>query len=371
MRCRQRGGVGLAVSALSAATKKGWRHMNDGMTGADRPVRLGLIGCGNFSRAHIKRLREIPHAAIAALADVNPDNLAQRVADFPILAGVPAYHDHHELLKTDIDGVVIVTPHGLHYQHVRDSLLAGKHVLCEKPLVTQPAQARDLIALAESRQRLVMISYQQALLSTHRYARQQVVSGALGDILACTVHISQHWGVSPTAWRTGALGEGGFLIDTGNHFVDLLLHLTGMTPEAVCAMIDKDGQAVDIITGALIRFNGGRVASLAAVGRGPAFWHITIVGTKGMIELNDLDSVRHIGADDYRGWIGTERRDLVPPKDRMPATTTPDAEFVAAIRRNDLGASDAHRGLAVAELTQAIYESARQGGSPVTIPPAV
>lgn len=289
----------------------------------------------------------------------------------PALARISTYRDHRELLEADLDGVVIVTPHGLHYGHVYDALLAGKHVLCEKPLVTEPAQARELIALAESRERLLMISYQQALLGTHQYARRQVASGALGEILACTLHKSQHWAVSPTTWRTGALGEGGFLIDTSNHFVDLMLHLLpGMTPETVCAMIDKDGQAVDIITGALIRFEGGRVATLAAVGRGTAFWHITIVGTEGMIELHNQDSIRHVGVSDYAGWISAERRNLVTSESQLPPTTTPDAEFVAAILRNDLGGSDGWRGLAVARLTQAMYASAAQGGAPVTIPPA-
>jgi predicted dehydrogenase len=335
----------------------------------EQAVRLGLLGCGKFSRAHVRRLQEIPGATIAALADVNAENLAQLVAAFPALAEVPAYRDHHELLATDIDGVVIVTPHGLHHEHAGDALRAGKHVLCEKPLVTRPEQARELIALADARQRLLMIGYQQALLGTSRYARQQVASGALGEILACTVRIAQQWGVRRDSWRAGALGEGGFLADTGNHFLDLMLHLTGMTPEAVCAMADNDGQPVDAVTGALIRFDGGRVATLAAVGRGPASWHVTVVGTKGMIELIDRDTVRHVGADDYAGWIGTTRRELAPPADRLPATTTPDAEFVAAIRRGDLGTSDGRRGLAVAEVMGAIHASAGQGGAPIAIPP--
>jgi len=124
-----------------------------------------------------------------------------------------------------------------------------------------------------------------------------------------------------------------------------------------------DGQEVDIINGAVVRFNGGRVATLAAVGRGPTLWNITIVGTKGPIEIWDRDNIRHIGADNYLGWIGTPRTNLVQPEAERPLSTTPNAEFVQAIRENNLAASDAERGLSVAQLTQAMYASAREGGA--------
>ena len=335
-----------------------------------RTVRLGLIGCGAISRSHLRNLGATPGAEIAALVDVSDENLARTVEAFPGLTNVPTYRDYRELLagEPDLDGVLVLTPHALHYEQVRDALEAGRHVLSEKPFVTRPEQARELIALARERGRVLMLSYQNALLWPYRYTRQAIEDGTLGEIVFCSGQITQNWGRDVGGWRQTALGEGGFLIDTGSHFVDLLLYLTGMRPEAVCALIDDDGRALDIVTGALIRFNGGRVATLATAGVGPTLWSITIIGTGGTIELTDRDNIRHIGADNYAGWIGTERRNLVPPEGRRPETTTPDAEFVAAIQRDDLAASDAARGLTVALVTQAIYASASQGGAPVPIP---
>ena len=332
-----------------------------------REVRLGVVGCGRISHQHMRALREAPGAVVAALADVSDENIAALTEEFPELRDAEAYHDYREMLKTDLDGVLILTPHGLHYQHIKESLDAGKHVLSEKPFVTLPEQARELIDLAQSQRRILMLSYQNTRLWPYRYTHDQVAAGNLGDILFYGSQITQAWGAFG-GWRLSAtLGEGGMLVDTGSHFVDMMLYLTGMTPQSVCAMSDTDGEQIDIINGAVIRFNGGRVATLAAVGRGPTLWNITIVGTKGTIELWDRDNIRHIGADNYRGWIGTPRHNLVPPEGERPASTTPNAEFVAAIRDNDLSASDAARGLSVAALTQAIYASAHEGGKPVEV----
>ena len=331
------------------------------------PIRLGLIGCGRISHQHMRALRELPTVVVAGLADVSEENIAALTAEFPELRDAEAYHDYREMLKTNLDGVIIMTPHGLHYQHIKESLEAGKHVLSEKPFVTQPDQARELIALAAERERILMVSYQNPRLWPYRYTHQQIADGKLGEIIFYSGQITQQWG-SFGGWRlSSTLSEGGMLVDTGSHFVDIMLYLTNMKPEMVAAFNDMDGAQVDIINGAVIRFNGGRVATLAAVGRGPTLWNITIVGTEGTIEIWDRDNIRHIGADNYVGWIGTPRTNLVPPEGERPESTTPQAEFVAAVARNDLSASDARRGLAVAELTQAIYASARENGAPVQV----
>lgn len=334
----------------------------------ERTIRVGFLGCGRISRMHVRALKAAPAARIAALADVNAENIATLRETFPEdLADVATYADYREMLATDLDGVVILTPHGLHYQHTYDALEAGKHVLCEKPFVTHPEQARELIALARTRERVLMLSYQNPWLWPYRYIRQQVMDGHLGEIVSYSAFLSQQWGVRAGGWRSSALGEGGFLVDTGSHFVDLMLYLTDMRPETVCAFSDALEAQVDIVTHAIVRYNGGHTASLATVGRGPALWHIVITGTGGTVEIADRDQIRHVPAEDYPGWIGVERRNLVPPAGERPETSTPDAEFVAAIRRGDHTVSDAQRGLVVAQLTQAIYASASASGAPVTI----
>jgi len=260
-----------------------------------------------------------------------------------------------------------------------DALRADKHVLTEKPFVTHPEQAREFIALARERGRILMVSSQFARLWPYRYAHEQIANGTLGEILFYSSQITQNW-ANVGGWRrSSTLSEGGMLVDTGSHFVDLMRYLTGMRPDEVVAFGqsaadvprsdgDADGETTtDIVTGATIRFNGGRIATLAVVGRGPTLWNITIIGSEGTIEITDRDEIRHIGADNYAGWIGTERRNLVPPLAERPVVATPDGEFVAAIVGHDHDVSDAQRGLVVAQLTQAIMRSVVEGGQPVAV----
>lgn len=343
------------------------------------PVRLGLIGCGNISALHLRSIAAIPGVSVTALADLNEQHIAAVREDFPFLSAAQSFTDYRDLLATDVDGVVIMTPHGLHFQHIGDALRAGKHVLTEKPFVIHPEQARELIALARDRERILMVSYQVARMWPYRYARQQIADGALGEVLFYSSQITQNWAQVGGWRRSPTLGEGGILVDTGSHFVDLMIYLTGMRPESVAAFAQSDAEmpredptlggeeTVDMVTGAILRFNGGRVATLGVVGRGPTLWNITIIGTKGTIEITDRDQIRHIGSDNYNGWIGTERRNLVPLPEAREAVPTPDAEFIAAIRRGDLSVSDAQRGLVVAQLTQAIFASVREGGVPIAV----
>lgn len=342
-------------------------------------VRIGLIGCGNIAPLHVRSLLPLSNVEISALADPNAANVAALQAEFPALKAAKVFSSHQEILEADIDGVVIMTPHSLHYQQIHDALQAGKHVLTEKPFVVQPTQARELIALARENGKILMVSYQVARLWQYRYARQQIASGALGEILFYSSQITQHWGRFG-GWRhTPTMSEGGMLVDTGSHFVDLMLYLTAMKPEMVTAFGQSEADmpiddplrtqqaAVDLITGAVLQFNGGRIATLGVVGRGPTLWNITIVGTKGTIEFIDRDQIRHIASNNYEGWIGTERRNLVPLTEAGKPAPTPDEEFVMAMQQGDLSVADAQRGLVVAQLTQSILESVREGGKPIPV----
>ena len=109
-------------------------------------TKVGVIGTGFIGPAHVEALRRLPGLEVVALADQG-EELSRAKAG---LLGIPAaYGDYRELLaRPEIEVVHICTPNNCHYAMAREALLAGKHVVCEKPLATTAAEAAELVDLA-------------------------------------------------------------------------------------------------------------------------------------------------------------------------------------------------------------------------------
>src|SRR5436309_15196463 len=114
-------------------------------------VRIGLIGCGGMAHAHVQALLTTPEVEIAAIVDPVPAALERVQQRYASLQHVPAFANHRDMLNVEpLDATVVVTPHSVHFEQVRDSLAAGLHVLCEKPFVADPAEARSLVEQADA-----------------------------------------------------------------------------------------------------------------------------------------------------------------------------------------------------------------------------
>lgn len=113
-----------------------------------RPVRIGVIGCGRIAQAaHLQAIPKSSAVELVAVADPSPD-LSEGVAR---QFGVQGFTDSDELLKADIEAVVVATPDRFHYPLGVAALKAGKHVLMEKPLAATSAEAEELVKLAAER----------------------------------------------------------------------------------------------------------------------------------------------------------------------------------------------------------------------------
>src|SRR5919199_3222000 len=108
-------------------------------------INVGVVGTGFIGPAHIEALRRLPNTNVAALCEVTPE-LARQKAD---QLGIERSYTFDELLKQDdIQVVHICTPNFLHYEQSKAALLAGKHVVCEKPLAKDLHEAKELVELA-------------------------------------------------------------------------------------------------------------------------------------------------------------------------------------------------------------------------------
>ncbi|MCL5269299.1 MAG: Gfo/Idh/MocA family oxidoreductase [bacterium] len=331
-------------------------------------VRIGLICCGGISQRHVQWLLEKSECEIAALCDVaeaavqtrlghvrqiRPSAAPRLCADWREVVGDPA-----------LDAVAVLLPHALHYPVVKAALQAGKHVLVEKPMVTQTAHALDLVAEAGRAGRLLAIAYQRSYLPEYCYVRRMIETGELGAIRFITGHLEQAWYASFRAagssgsWRNQPdQAGGGQLVDTGSHTVAAMLQVTGLAPEEAFAFIDRCGLAVDVDTAAVIRFTGGAIASLSIGGFGHSVTEVLrVVGDKASARIF-FRTVREQSLE-VNGQI-------VDAKAAIPLSN-PDANFVDAILGKTPIGADGQLGVRTAQLTEAIYKSARTN-APVRI----
>src|SRR5437870_5231389 len=118
---------------------------------------VAVIGCGQWGPNHIRNFNSLPDSKVAAAVDTDETRLARVSEMFPSISVEANYKRVLEI--SEINAVVVATPSNTHYSIVRESLLAGKHVLCEKPLCESTAEAKELVALAAACGRLLMVGH--------------------------------------------------------------------------------------------------------------------------------------------------------------------------------------------------------------------
>src|SRR5438445_4176106 len=113
-------------------------------------TRIGIIGAGWWAtESHIPVLQAIPGVEVTCICGLEPEHLRKVQDKFGIRH---ATEEYTELLsRQDVDGVVVSSPHRLHYQHAAAALERGFPVMCEKPMVIKASEAKHLVELAEEK----------------------------------------------------------------------------------------------------------------------------------------------------------------------------------------------------------------------------
>jgi predicted dehydrogenase len=326
---------------------------------SSRPITFAILGTGGMGISHAREVLAHPDASLAALCDVN-DAALDRAADrlsLPKQGGPQRFTSLDALLQQpDLDAIVIATPHTQHTEHIRTSLQAGKHVLCEKPMATTAADARAAIDLAQKNNLTLAIAYQRHGEARYRKAYDVVASAILGDLRLVTVLIAQDClrnFIPGATWRADpALSGGGHFMDTGSHIVDMMLWVSGLEPAQVYAEIDNHGTDVDVITALSMRFANGARGVFAATSLSAEPWReeLSFYGTKGVLNIRTEGLSYQLEGGD-KIYPRTEGRN-----------TRPIENFIATLR-GEVKEPQAPPiyGLRVAQVTEAAYKSATSG----------
>ena len=202
-----------------------------------KKISTALIGTGFMGKVHAENIRRLGNVEISAVAGSSEEKARQ----FGASIGVGrTTGDYRSLLgDASIDAVHVLAPNALHYPMCRDALLAGKHVLCEKPFTISVGEARDLVAMAARTGLSNCIQHNLRYYPVVQQIRRMIEHGDLGEILIVQGTYSQDWLLYDTDWNwrveshsNGALRAMG---DIGSHWMDMIQHLTGLPITALCA----------------------------------------------------------------------------------------------------------------------------------------
>jgi len=188
-------------------------------------LRIGIIGCGGIANGkHMPSLKKLSNVEMVAFCDIVQERAAKAKRDFGTEDALVCT-DYKELLKDEtIDIVHVCTPNRSHSFITVDALHAGKHVMCEKPMAINSAEAKKMLDAAAETGKKLSIGYQNRQTPEAQFLKAEADKGTFGDIYYAKATALRRravptWGVFLNEEEQG----GGPLIDIGTHALDLTL----------------------------------------------------------------------------------------------------------------------------------------------------
>ena len=181
-------------------------------------IKVGIIGCGGIANGkHMPSLKKVKDCQMVAFCDIIPERARKAAADY----GTPDL-----LSDPQIDVVHVCTPNRSHSFITVDALEAGKHVMCEKPMAINSAEAQKMLDAAKRTGKKLTIGYQSRFRDDAVYMKEEADAGTFGEIYFAKATALRRravptWGVFLNEYEQG----GGPLIDIGTHALDLTLYM--------------------------------------------------------------------------------------------------------------------------------------------------
>jgi predicted dehydrogenase len=276
-------------------------------------IKLGMVGGG--SGAFIGAVHRIAsriddqYELVAGALSSTPEKSQQSGAELGLHPS-RTYDDFKSMairegkLKDGIEAVSIVTPNHMHYPAAKEFLRRGIHVICDKPLTSNLADAKKLLKVAEESDALFILTHNYTGYPMVRQAREMVKSGELGEIRLVQMEYPQDWLAEPieqtgqkqAAWRTDPKqsGVGGSTGDIGTHAYNLGAFISGLELEELAADVHTfvKGRQLDDNAHVMMRYHGGAKGLLwcsqVATGHENGL-KVRVYGTKGGIEWVQAD----------------------------------------------------------------------------------
>ncbi len=335
-------------------------------------IKLAVIGCGHWGPNHIRVFNSLPYSRVGAVVDLDGERLRSVRGAYP---GIRCERDYRTVLEDpDVDAVVIATPVSSHYEMVRESILAGKHVLCEKPLCKKSGEAEEVLGLAQANGRALMIGNVFLFNPGIIKLKELIDTGELGKL--------QYLSASRT--NLGVFSSDvNVVYDLATHDISIFNWLLGSEPEVVSAtgasFVRPNIEDVAFVS---MRYPGNVLANIHISWLDPKkVRRITAVGRRQMATWDDLQLASPIAiydkgamtVPDYGDygeflrlsmWDGDIRLPNVRPDEPLKLQAM---EFLEWLRSGHTTRPGSEFNVGIIRVLEAADASIKQGGCPVEV----
>ncbi len=200
-----------------------------------KKLKVGIVGIGAIGNVHAKAFVAGGQADIAAVADVDKKKVKAAADAYGVKK---CFGDYDELLKTDVDAVLVCVGNAQHREVAMAALQAGKHVLLEKPMAMDATEAQEIADVAERADGILQMGMVRRQNPQAQIVREYVAKGLFGDVYHMRCVLIRRRGIPGLGgwFTTKAISGGGPMIDLGVHWFDAAMYVSGhWNPTAVSA----------------------------------------------------------------------------------------------------------------------------------------
>jgi predicted dehydrogenase len=248
-------------------------------------VRWGVLSTADIGMAKVTpAIQQADNCEVVAIASRDPEKAVAAAARLEIPT---AYGTYEELLADEnVDAVYIPLPNDLHAEWTMRAAAAGKHILCEKPLAMNAAQAEEMAVACKD----AGVKLAEAFMYRHHPIWHEAVrlvrNGVIGELQAVQGWFS-FYNDDPLNIRNRVENGGGAVMDIGCYNINSSRMLFDAEPERIQATVRRDPMmGIDTLTSAVLEFPGGGLASFTCTTRGEDYQRVDIIGTTGRIDMD-------------------------------------------------------------------------------------
>lgn len=331
-------------------------------------VKFAIVGCGRIAKRHAQHINNF--GELVAVCDIKEER-ANELAD---QYGVSGYYTIDELLRNhpEIEVVSVCSPNGLHAQHTIQSLQAGFHVLCEKPMAISVHDCGEMIKEAEKANRRLFIVKQNRFNPAVVQLKKAIDDNRLGNVF--NVQLNCFWNrnenyYQKSDWKGSKELDGGTLYTQFSHFIDLLYWCIGDVKE-VSALTENyiHGDMIDFEDSGvvLLKFHNDAIGTINytvnSYGRNME-GSLTVFGEKGSVKiggqyLNKLEYQQIEGYEIGQLEEGNPANEYGDYQGSMSNHDKVYENIIEVLRSQGTIATNGFEGLKTVEIIDKIYRSA-------------